>query len=122
MRAVDDAWPAEGSRLHHSFGMWPAMIDDTTEVLTNEEPTRLVLQARGWPMGEATVQIRIDAWGQGSVVTITEDATRGPGRLVPPPLRQLMIAVRNRETARRLILLAEGKAGKSDPEKLDAGD
>lgn len=112
MRAVDDDWPTVGSRLHHSFGVWPAVIDDATLVLTNEAPHRLVLQAAGWPIGEATVNLRVDPWGAGSMLTITEDATKGPGRLVPAPLRQAAIAVRNRETLRRLVFLSEGDAGR----------
>jgi hypothetical protein len=110
MRAVDDLWPAVGSRLHHSFGVWPAVIDDETVVLANEAPYRLVLQAKGWPVGEATVELRIDSWGEGSMVTITEDATKGPGLLVPGFVRQPLLAVRNVETLRRLIWLAEGGA------------
>ena len=30
MREVDDHWPAEGAKLHHSVGTWPALLDDTT--------------------------------------------------------------------------------------------
>jgi uncharacterized protein YndB with AHSA1/START domain len=33
MREVDDHWPEVGAQLHHSAGVWPAVIDDTTEVL-----------------------------------------------------------------------------------------
>jgi len=122
MREVDDAWPAEGSRVHHSFGAWPALIDDVSEVLVNEAPHRLVLRAKGWPLGEATVEVRIDEWAGGSLVTLMEDATRGPGTLVPKALRQPVIAFRNRETVRRLILLAEGRAGKGHQEAGRAGD
>ncbi len=111
MRAVDSHWPAVGAQLHHSFGVWPAVIDDDTTVLTNEAPHRLILQPKGWPLGEATVDLRVDAWGSGAMLTITEDATKGPGLLIPKPLRQAAIAVRNRETLRRLIFLAEGNAG-----------
>lgn len=111
MRAVDQNWPAVGAQLHHSFGVWPGVIDDTTEVLENQAPHRLVLQPRGWPLGEARVDVRIDAWALGAMLTITEDAVKGPGRLVPSALRQAAIALRNRETLRRLCFLAEGGAG-----------
>ena len=52
MRAVDDHWPQVGSRIHHSAGVWPAVINDDTEVLGCEPLRRLVLregvvQARG---------------------------------------------------------------------------
>ncbi len=101
MRDVDPTWPAVGAKLHHSFGVWPAVIDDVSVVLDNEAPHRLVMQAKGWPMGEATVEVRIDAWGEGSMVTITEDATKGPGLAIPKVVRQPVIAVRNSEALRR---------------------
>ena len=43
-------------------------------------------------------------------ITIQEDATKGPGTLVPKPIRQLGLAPRNVETVHRLALLAEGGA------------
>ncbi|WP_281727906.1 MULTISPECIES: hypothetical protein [unclassified Rhodococcus (in: high G+C Gram-positive bacteria)] len=33
IRAVDSAWPSQGSSIHHSVGLWPAVLDDTTTVL-----------------------------------------------------------------------------------------
>jgi uncharacterized protein YndB with AHSA1/START domain len=109
MRDVEEHWPAVGSRLHHSFGVWPVLLDDNTEVLRCEPPHRLVLQARGWPAGEATVDLRIDRAPDGCVVTLLEDATHGPGRLLPRPVRVAAIAPRNRETLKRLAFLAEGR-------------
>lgn len=32
VRAVDTSWPAVGACIHHSFGVWPLVVDDTTEV------------------------------------------------------------------------------------------
>ena len=32
MRAVDPNWPQPGSTLHHSIGVWPAVINDSTVV------------------------------------------------------------------------------------------
>ena len=110
MRAVDDDWPAVGSRLHHSAGAWPLLIDDTSEVLAYEPPKTMVLQARGWPAGEARVEITVEPSGTGCHVSIAEDASSGPARLVPKPARHATIAVRNREALRRLAYLAEGRA------------
>jgi uncharacterized protein YndB with AHSA1/START domain len=110
MRDVDPAWPEVGSRLHHSVGVWPVLLDDSTSVLLNDPPRRLVLQARGWPAGEATVDIRLEPDGDGCLVTLMEDATRGPGTLVPQPVRLIAIQPRNRETLKRLAFLAEGQA------------
>ncbi len=47
IRAVESEWPAEGSRIHHSFGAWPVMLSDETKVEVSERPHRLVLLARG---------------------------------------------------------------------------
>jgi uncharacterized protein YndB with AHSA1/START domain len=110
MRAVDDTWPAVGSRLHHSVGSWPLLIDDTTEVLEVEEGKRLLLLARGWPAGQAHVDISLQPSGDTTVVTITEDATAGPGTLIPKPLRDAQLHVRNVEALRRLSFLVEGRA------------
>src|SRR5258705_6947361 len=32
MRAVDADWPAPGSKIHHTIGVWPVVIDDETAV------------------------------------------------------------------------------------------
>lgn len=113
MRDVDETWPAVGSKLHHSVGTWPLLIDDTTEVLEVEEDRRLLLKARGWPAGQASVDISLspqsDAAGASTLVTITEDATAGPGLLVPKPLRDVQLHLRNVETLRRLAFVVEGR-------------
>ena len=109
MRDVDEGWPAPGTKLHHSFGAWPLLIDDTTEVLELESGRRLVLEARGWPVGSARVEITVEAADGGSLVSIAEDVSEGPARLVPQPVRVVGIDIRNREALRRLALLAEGR-------------
>lgn len=110
MREVDDHWPAVGAKLHHSVGVWPALLDDNTEVLECEPPTHLLLRARGWPAGEADVDLRIEAHAEGSRVTLTEDVVKGPGKLVPKPVRDLQIGIRNGETLQRLAFVAENRA------------
>ncbi|MDO9377823.1 MAG: SRPBCC family protein [Nocardioidaceae bacterium] len=107
LREVDEPWPAVGSRIHHSVGAWPLMLDDTTEVLVSEPPTRLRLRARGWPAGEAEVDLRLEAHGAGTLVTLWEDVVSGPGLLVARPLRVLPIKLRNTETLQRLAFVAE---------------
>jgi uncharacterized protein YndB with AHSA1/START domain len=110
MREVDDDWPAEGARLHHSVGSWPLLLDDETQVLESSPPRRLVVRARGWPMGEATVSIELRPVGaQQTEVVITEQATHGPGRLVPRVLQDPPLTWRNVETLRRLGFLAENR-------------
>jgi uncharacterized protein YndB with AHSA1/START domain len=111
IRQVDDAWPAVGSRIHHSVGVWPLVIDDYTKVVEADEPRRLRLTARAWPSGEAEVTIRLEPkGGAGTTVTIEEDLVAGPGTLVPRPARSVVLEVRNRETLQRLAWLAERRA------------
>jgi hypothetical protein len=107
MRDVDEHWPAVGALLHHSVGVWPITIDDTTEVLEEKPPSMLKLRARAWPGGEADVELLIEPEGPGSRITIREDAVKGPGLLVPAPVRHLQLSWRNTEALRRLSYLVE---------------
>jgi hypothetical protein len=114
IRSVDESWPSEGARIHHSFGVWPAVIDDSTSMLEWDPPRRAVLKARGWPvMGEAKVIVDVEPRNGGCVVRIEEDAIAGPAMLVPRPIRSAGISYRNRETLQRLAYIAEGKAGRT---------
>ena len=49
MREVDDTWPAVGSKLHHSVGAWPALINDDTEVTDVEPLPHARAAGQGWP-------------------------------------------------------------------------
>lgn len=111
MRAVDDTWPAVGSQLHHSVGAWPLLIDDSTEVLEMEEDRRILLLARGWPAGQAHVEIRLERDGQSTVVTMVEQATAGPGALIPKPIQDVQLHTRNLEALQRLAYVVEGRTG-----------
>lgn len=109
MRAVDETWPAVGAALHHSVGVWPAILNDDTQVEECDPGRQLTLVARGRPMGEARVVLRLYDEGPRTRVTISEDAVSGPGRLVPLPLRAPGIYWRNTESLRRLAFLTEGR-------------
>ncbi|WP_028635625.1 SRPBCC family protein [Nocardioides sp. URHA0032] len=113
MRDVDDRWPEVGSRLHHSVGTWPLVIDDSTEVVESVPGLRLVIHAKAWPTGTAGVTIRLEAVGTETEVTIEEDAARGPVRLIPKPLRDLPLKWRNTESLRRLAYIAERRSAGS---------
>lgn len=110
MRDVDDTWPAVGSRLHHSVGSWPLLIDDTTEVLEVEENRRLLLLARGWPAGQAHVEIVVEPRGAGAVLTMVEQATSGPGALIPKVIQDPQLHLRNVEALSRLAHVVEGRS------------
>lgn len=111
MRDVDDSWPGPGAELHHSFGVWPALLDDTTQMKEWDPPHRAVMRARGWPVGEAEVTLRVRTLSEGCLVRIDEEPVRGPATLVPRFLTAPMLRWRNAETLRRLAYLAEAGAG-----------
>jgi hypothetical protein len=114
MREVEEAWPETGSRLHHSFGVWPMLIDDATVVEAYDPPRRMVIRPKGWPLGEARVTIDVKPRERSSVVRIHEEAIAGPGRLIPAPLLDIGLHWRNAETLHRLAYLAEGLADTRD--------
>jgi uncharacterized protein YndB with AHSA1/START domain len=109
MRDVDEVWPQVGAMLHHSAGVWPAIVNDNTEVLECEPGRFLRLRARGWPLGEAEVALTLEASGAGTLVTIEETAVSGPGSLIPGPFEDVLISWRNTETLQRLAFIAENR-------------
>jgi uncharacterized protein YndB with AHSA1/START domain len=111
MRAVEPDWPAVGSKLHHSAGAWPLVVNDETEVLECEPGRLLTLRAKGWPLGEAEVRLSLEPVGAQTRVVLEEDVSHGPGQLVPKPIRMPLLTWRNTETLLRLALLAEGRGG-----------
>lgn len=109
MRGVDEDWPEPGSAIRHSVGVWPALIDDETEVVEWDAPHRAVFLARGWPIGEARIVLEVQPHAEGSVVRMHEYAVRGPLQYVPRWLTDLPLDMRNREALTRLAYLAEGQ-------------
>ena len=107
MRDVDEGWPEKGTQLHHSVGTWPALLDDTTEVLEVQPLSMIKLRARTWPAGSANVVIRLNAVGTDTEVTIEEDVVNGPALLMPKPARDVGLKWRNVETLRRLAYIVE---------------
>jgi hypothetical protein len=114
MRDVDRAWPAQGSHLHHSVGVWPLLIDDETVSLEWNPPRSAVVRAKGWPIGEARVTIDVRERRGGCVVRIQEEPVEGPGSWIPRFLTDPILYLRNRETLHRLGYLAEGRAQNGD--------
>ncbi len=111
MRNVDDNWPAEGSRLYHAFGAWPAVVRDSTVVLEYDPPRRLILQARAWPAGQARIEIGVEPRPGGSHVELNEYPVSGAGKVLHNPLADSLLYRRNVETLERLAALVEGRAG-----------
>jgi hypothetical protein len=114
MREVDSTWPEPGSRLYHSVGAWPLLINDNTEVTQSRPHEYLALRGRGWPAGEVDVEIHLRPASGGTEVVIEEDAAAGPGVLIPQPVRGLTFRWRNVETLRRLAYIAERRSRPTD--------
>lgn len=111
MRQVDKGWPAVGTRLHHSVGAWPALINDTTSVTAVEPGRELRLRGRAWPFGEVDIRLRLEPLAEGGcTIRMDEDVVSGPSRVLPQPARVALIAPRNVEALRRLVYLAEGRS------------
>lgn len=107
LRDADKDWPNVGAQLHHSVGVWPLLLDDSTEVLECTPGSRLLLRARGWPVGAAHVEITVEAAGEDTEITIREQAVAGPGALVPRLVQDPLLKWRNVEALRRLAYIVE---------------
>jgi hypothetical protein len=107
MRAVDPNWPAPGSRIHHTIGIWPAVLNDETEVESCTPLEELVLLAKGRPFGGARITLRLCDIDSGCRIDMTEVPVGGPLNWVPRRLALAAAWPRNRECLRRLAALAE---------------
>jgi uncharacterized protein YndB with AHSA1/START domain len=105
VRSVEPEWPNPGSKFHHTVGVGPIKINDSTSVLEVDAPNRIVLDARARPLGRARVDIELRAQDGGTLVVMREELADGPRlmqRLTDP-----LIRVRNVEALRRLKDLVE---------------
>jgi hypothetical protein len=107
VRAVQDTWPAAGSKLYHATGVWPVVARDETVVEEVEPGRLLVLLARGRPLGEARVRIELAPTGTGTTVTMHESPVAGPGKWLHTPLTEMALTRRNTESLARLTALVE---------------
>jgi uncharacterized protein YndB with AHSA1/START domain len=107
MRAVEKDWPAVGTRLHHAAGIWPIVARDESVVEEMEPNRRLVLTAKGRPLGEARVVIELVATGEHTLITMTETPTAGPGKWAHNPLSEAILVRRNVESLARLAAISE---------------
>jgi len=111
IRAVDDGWPAPGTRIHHKAGPWPMSLRDKTVSVVAESPTLLVLEPHMWPLGRARVSIHLTEVEPGMTkVRMAEDFEAGPLRWVRTKVNDLLLHHRNRESLRRLKDLAIRRA------------
>ena len=106
IRDAEPAWPASGSKFHHTIGVGPFTVSDHTEALETEPLRRLRLRAKGRPLGTATVTVDLIERDGGTLVEMTE---RPDGPLVVMdynPVVHVATKLRNAESLMRLEELA----------------
>ena len=111
VRDADPAWPAPGSRFHHTVGFGPFTIDDHTESLSSDPPHRLELRANARPLGVADVVLELVPSDAGTVISITENPAGIQRVLALFPPVQLLTKARNAESLARIERLALAGTG-----------
>ena len=103
IRDVDEGFPAQGTKLHHRFGVGRFTIDDSTVVEEVEPEKKLVLRARARPAGAARVIVELTPTDDGGTeLSMEEYPTSGLAKAVDNPLLRGAVAARNLEALRRL--------------------
>jgi len=110
IRDADEAWPAPGSRFHHTVGVGPLSVDDHTESLEADAPSLLRLRAKARPFGTAQVTLELAPSAGGTFVRMTENPDGLSTVLGLNPLVHLLTMVRNAESLKRLERLARRRA------------
>jgi hypothetical protein len=114
MRAVDPDWPAPGSQIHHSIGLWPLVINDTTTVEACTPLQELVLLAKTRPLGAARITLRLSEIPSGCLIEMAEVPANVPLRWLPDSVGLAAAWPRNRECTWRLAALAERRPDAAD--------
>jgi uncharacterized protein YndB with AHSA1/START domain len=111
IRDAEPDWPAPGSKFHHTIGVGPFKVSDHTVALEAERPHRIVLRAKGRPVGTAKVTLTMTPRDGGTIVRMTENPDGVYRPLTLNPLLHLLTLARNSESLMRLEELALRKAG-----------
>ncbi|MCW2651705.1 MAG: Polyketide cyclase / dehydrase and lipid transport [Mycobacterium sp.] len=115
MRAVDANWPAPGSTIRHSIGIWPLLLDDETVVEKCKPLEEVVLLAKGRPFGAARITLRLSDIDSGCRIEMSEVPVGGPLKWLPKRAALATAWPRNRECTWRLAALAE----RLEPSEVD---
>ena len=107
MRAVDPSWPSPGSTIHHSIGVWPALLNDETVAVACEPLQELVLLAKGRPFGAARITLRLNTVAEGCRIEMSEVPVSRPLKWLPRWAALAAAWPRNRECTWRLAAVAE---------------
>ena len=106
IRDADAAWPAPGSRFHHTIGVGPLTLSDHTLALEAEPPRRFKLRAKGRPLGTATVTLELTPHAGGTLVRMTENPDGAFAFMRLNPAVHVLTKARNAESLMRLEELA----------------
>jgi uncharacterized protein YndB with AHSA1/START domain len=110
VRDMDPEWPRPGTRFHHTVNVGPLRVQDYTSVEEVEADRRLQLRAKARPFGTARIELELEpADGDGTRVTIVEQAADPLTAFVFQPLTHLAVRRRNALSLERLAELAEGR-------------
>lgn len=110
IRDADPAWPAPGSRFHHTIGVGPFTVRDHTQSLEAQAPHLLTLRAKARPLGTARVTMEMTPMDAGTLVRMTETPDGPTAVLALNPLVHLFTKARNTESLMRLEELALRRA------------
>lgn len=107
VRGADSAWPAKGTRFHHTVGVGPINLKDHTSVEEVDPPRRLVLRTKVRPFAVARVVLELRPERGGTRVQMEEHAIGGPVAKIYGFCSDLLMKGRNAEGLRRLKAMAE---------------
>jgi Polyketide cyclase / dehydrase and lipid transport len=113
IRAVDDDWPAVGSRFHHRVGFGPLKVNDRSKILEIDPPRLLKLHVRATPATQGIVTFTVEPTAEGSVLWLEEGPALRLGETLRPVLDPIT-HVRNKASLRNLSELMQRDQGKTD--------
>jgi hypothetical protein len=108
VRDADTAWPEPGAQLHHTFGVGPVVLKDSTKVVASDAPRHLLLRARGRPFGIAHVDFELLVERSGTCVRLREWVVAPRFLAALNPALEPLVRMRNAETLRRLTNVVTG--------------
>lgn len=111
IRDVDEEWPQPGSEFHHTLGVGPLELKDSTKMLAHERPSFVKLEVHAGPVGVGIVEVRMSPEPEGGTrVEMVEYPTDGPAQALDGTVEDTAIKARNLEALRRLKNLVEERS------------
>ncbi|MET0695504.1 MAG: hypothetical protein ABWY56_16335 [Propionibacteriaceae bacterium] len=110
VQGLDQAWPLPGSKSRHASRLGPIPLHDGAAIIEWDPPRHMVLTIHGRLVGSTLITLDVERGANGCLAHLTETVVRGPGLLVPPPIRRAGLHLQNGERLQRLARLAETRA------------